>query len=112
MEIDPRGPRTAALITTAVLAAVLITGSSWLLAVQALVFAAGAVFGLRYSPNGVLYRTLVRPRLGPPRELESEAPPLDALRHIGPCSAVRTPTTTRSPSPRLTRHPRSEGESQ
>jgi len=42
MEIDPRGPRTAALITTAVLAAVLITGSGWLLAVQALVFAAGA----------------------------------------------------------------------
>jgi hypothetical protein len=29
MEIDPRGPRTAALITTAVLAAVLITGSGW-----------------------------------------------------------------------------------
>ena len=42
MEIDPRGPRTAALITTAVLAAVLITGSGWLLAVQALMFAAGA----------------------------------------------------------------------
>ena len=79
MEIDPRGPRTAALITTVVLAAVLITGSGWLLAVQALVFAAGAVFGLRYSPNGVLYRTLVRPRLGPPRELESEAPPLESL---------------------------------
>jgi hypothetical protein len=74
MEIDPRGPRTAALITTAVLAAVLITGSGWLLAVQALVFAAGAVFGLRYSPYGVLYRTLIRPRLGPPRELEPEAP--------------------------------------
>jgi hypothetical protein len=69
MEIDPRGPRTAAL-----LAAVLITGSGWLLAVQALVFAAGAVFGLRYSPYGVLYRTLIRPRLGPPRELEPEAP--------------------------------------
>ena len=79
MEIEPRGPRTAALITTAVLAAVLITGSGWLLAVQALVFAAGAVFGLRYSPYGVLYRTLVRPRLGPPRELESEAPPLESL---------------------------------
>jgi hypothetical protein len=75
MEIDPRGPRTAALITTAVLAAVLITGSGWLLAVQALVFAAGAVFGLRYSPYGVLYRKLIRPRLGPPRELEPEAPP-------------------------------------
>ena len=75
MEIDPRGPRTAALITAAVLAAVLITGSGWLLAVQALVFAAGAVFGLRYSPYGVLYRKLIRPRLGPPRELEPEAPP-------------------------------------
>jgi hypothetical protein len=75
MEIDPRGPRTAALITTAVLAAVLITGSGRLLAVQALVFAAGAVFGLRYSPYGVLYRKLIRPRLGPPRELEPEAPP-------------------------------------
>ena len=75
MEIDPRGPRTAALITTVVLAAVLVIGSGWLLAVQALVFAAGAVFGLRYSPYGVLYRTLIRPRLGPPRELEPEAPP-------------------------------------
>jgi hypothetical protein len=74
MEIDPRGPRTAALITTVVLAAVLITGSGWLLAVQALVFAAGAVFGLRYSPYGVLFRTLIRPRLDPPRELEPEAP--------------------------------------
>ena len=42
---------------------------------QALVFAAGAVFGLRYSPYGVLYRKLIRPRLGPPRELEPEAPP-------------------------------------
>jgi hypothetical protein len=75
MEIDPRGPRVSALITTVVLAAVLVTGSGWLLAAQALVFAAGAVFGLRYSPYGVLYRKLIRPRLGPPRELEPEAPP-------------------------------------
>ena len=75
MEIDPRGPRTAALITTVVLAAVLVTESGWLLAAQALVFAAGAVFGLRYSPYGFLYRKLIRPRLGPPGELEPEAPP-------------------------------------
>jgi hypothetical protein len=46
MEIDPRGPRVAALITTVVLAAVLITGSVWLLAAQALVFATGSIFGL------------------------------------------------------------------
>jgi Domain of unknown function (DUF4395) len=41
MGIDPRGPRFGALITTVVLAAVLITGSVWLLAAQALA-AAGA----------------------------------------------------------------------
>ena len=75
MEIDPRGPRCAALITTVVLAVVLVTGSVWLLAAQAVVFAVGAVFGLRYSPYGWLYRKLVRPRLGPPAELEPEAPP-------------------------------------
>ena len=75
MEIDPRGPRFGAVITTVVLAVVLITGSGWLLAAQALVFAVGAVFGLRYAPYGLLYRWLIRPRLGPPRELEPEAPP-------------------------------------
>ena len=75
MKIDPRGPRFSALVTTVVLAVVLVTASVWLLTAQALVFAAGAVFGLRYAPYGVLYRKLVRPRLGPPRELEPEAPP-------------------------------------
>ena len=75
MGIDPRGPRFGALITTVVLAVVLITGSGWLLAAQALVFAAATVFGLRYAPYGLAYRRLVRPRLGPPAELEPEAPP-------------------------------------
>jgi Domain of unknown function (DUF4395) len=75
MGIDPRGPRFAALITTVVLAVVLVTASAWLLAAQAVVFAVGAVFGLRYSPYGLLYRRLVRPRLSPPAELEPEAPP-------------------------------------
>jgi hypothetical protein len=75
MEIDPRGPRVSALITTVVLAVVLVTSSGWLLAAQALAFAVGAILGLRYSPYGVLYRRLIRPRLGPPGELEPEAPP-------------------------------------
>jgi Domain of unknown function (DUF4395) len=75
MEIDPRGPRFSAFITTVVLAVVLVTSSVWLLAAQAVVFAAGSVFGLRYSPYGLLYRRLVRPRLGPPAELEPETPP-------------------------------------
>jgi hypothetical protein len=75
MEIDPRGPRFGALITTVVLVVVLITGSAWLLAAQAVVFAIGTFFGLRNAPYGLIYRLLVRPRLGPPSELEAEAPP-------------------------------------
>jgi len=75
MQIDPRGPRFGALITTAVFVAVLITSNAWLLAAQALVFAVGTIFGMRYAPYGVIYRLLIRPRLGPPKELEDEAPP-------------------------------------
>ena len=75
MEIDPRGPRFGALITMVMFAVVLITGNLWVLAVQTVVFACGALFGLRYSPYSLIYRRLVRPRLGPPGELEAEAPP-------------------------------------
>ena len=75
MDIDPRGPRFGAVITTIVLAVVLITGSAWLLGAQLLVFAIGALFGLRYAPYGIMYRRLVRPRLGPPARTEAEAPP-------------------------------------
>ena len=75
MDIDPRGPRFGAVITTIVLAVVLITGSAWLLGAQLLVFAIGALFGLRYAPYGIVYRRLVRPRLGPPSRTEAEAPP-------------------------------------
>src|SRR6266446_1208619 len=75
MEIDPRGPRFSAVITTVVLAAGLITGSAWLLAAQVAVFAVGALAGLRYAPYGLLYRRLIRPRLAPPAHTEAEAPP-------------------------------------
>jgi hypothetical protein len=73
--IDPRGPRFAAGITSAVLAVTLLTGSVWLLAVQVAVFAVGAVWGVSASPYGWVYRTVVRPRLGPPGELEDPRPP-------------------------------------
>ena len=73
--IDPRGPRFGAVITTVVLAVVLVTGSGWLLAAQALVFALGGFLGLKYAPYGFIYRALVRPRLGRPTELENPAPP-------------------------------------
>jgi hypothetical protein len=74
-EVDVRGPRFAAWVTGAVLAVALLTGSGVLVAVQAAVFAVGALAGLQYAPYGVLFRVLVAPRLGPVREREPEAPP-------------------------------------
>jgi hypothetical protein len=62
-------------VTTVVLAVVLLTSSGALLALQTAVFLAGAILGLKRAPYGVLFRALVRPRLGPPAELEAEAPP-------------------------------------
>ncbi len=75
MKVDPRGQRFAAALSTVVLVIVLMTGSGWLLAAQAVVFGLGAVLGLGYAPYGMLYRSLLRPRLGPPRDTEDAAPP-------------------------------------
>ncbi|HEU0127051.1 MAG TPA: DUF4395 domain-containing protein [Pseudonocardiaceae bacterium] len=72
--IDPRGPRFAAWVTTAVLVVVLLTDSAMLLAAQAVVFAIGAFAGLHVHPYGLLYRALVAPRLAPPTERENPAP--------------------------------------
>lgn len=73
--IDPRGARFAAMLTTIVLAAVLVTAQAWLLAAQVAVFAIAAFAGLRASPYSRLYAQFVRPRLGPPADLEDERPP-------------------------------------
>src|SRR3712207_5852809 len=72
--VDVRGPRFAAWVTSAVLAVVLLTGNVALLVVQALVFATGAVLGMRRHPYGALFRVLVAPRLGPARDREPELP--------------------------------------
>ena len=74
MTVDVRGPRFSAWFTSAVLAVALLTASGFLVAVQAAVFAVGALAGLRYAPYGVLFRRFVAPRLGPVREREPEAP--------------------------------------
>ncbi|KUM87327.1 MULTISPECIES: DUF4395 domain-containing protein [Streptomyces] len=75
MDIDARGPRFGAAVTTVVLAAVLITGSVWLLVWQTLAFALGAAGGVGRSPYGLLFRAVVRPRIGPPTEFEAPEPP-------------------------------------
>ena len=73
-QVDPRGPRFAAWITTVVLAVVLVTGWWPLLAAQAVVFAIGAFGGLGVAPYSILFRTLVAPRLSKSTEREDTAP--------------------------------------
>jgi hypothetical protein len=76
--IDPRGPQLTAGITAGVLVAVLLLPSPWaavLTGVQAVLFALGAVRGVQHTPHAWLFRTVVRPRLSPPAELEDPAPP-------------------------------------
>lgn len=77
--IDPRGPRFGAAITVLVLAIALVAGpgplGTGLIAWQTLAFGLGAFVGLHAQPYGALYRRVVRPRLGPPAELEEPAPP-------------------------------------
>ncbi len=85
--VDVRGPRFAASVTSVVLAVVLLTGSGVLLAVQAVVFAIGAFAGLRWAPYGLLFRTVIAPRLGPVREREPE-PPLRFAQLVGLAFAV------------------------
>ncbi|WP_236790464.1 DUF4395 domain-containing protein [Amycolatopsis sp. GM8] len=72
--VDPRGPRFAAIVTTVVLAVVLVTGWWPLLAAQTVVFAIGAFIGLKPAPYSLLYRYLVAPRLGKTTEREDAAP--------------------------------------
>jgi hypothetical protein len=73
MTVDPRAPRFAAAITSAVLIVVLITGSGWLALAQAVVFAVAAV-SLRHAPYPLVYRTLIAPRLAAPVEREPAEP--------------------------------------
>jgi hypothetical protein len=78
-QIDPRGPRFGAAITTVVLASILLTIPSniavALLVIQTSVFALGAFVGLHAQPYGILYRKLVAPKLEKPLVLEAVEPP-------------------------------------
>jgi zinc transporter ZupT len=76
--VDPRGPRFAAGITAVVLALVLVLHATpsgvLLLALQTIVFAVGALRGPSATPYAAVFRSLVRPRLEPPQELEDVRP--------------------------------------
>ncbi|OMC31671.1 hypothetical protein A5740_14625 [Mycobacterium sp. GA-1841] len=79
-QVDVRGPRFAAWVTTAVLIATLLVAgvsepvAAVLLGAQALVFAVGAAGGPRTHPYGRLFAAVIAPRLGPVTEREPVAP--------------------------------------
>lgn len=73
--IDARGPRFGAVITTTVLAIALVTQNKWILVAQALVFAIGALRGPQFTPYGLIFKTLIKPRLSQPGPTEDVRPP-------------------------------------
>ncbi|MFD2027723.1 DUF4395 domain-containing protein [Promicromonospora aerolata] len=77
--IDPRGPRVGASITAVLLASVVLLGAStaglWLLTFIMLSFLLGTLRGAEGSWQGMVFKKFVRPRLGPPGELEDRRPP-------------------------------------
>ena len=75
IEIDARGPRFSAALTTIVLAIALVTGSEWVATFQAIVFAIGAIKGPQFTPYAFIYRSLIKPRLKSPLRTEDVRPP-------------------------------------
>lgn len=73
MQLDVRSPRFAAGVTTVVLIAVILTGNAWLALAQTVVFALSAV-SPKLSLYGAMFRTVVVPRLAPPKEFEPADP--------------------------------------
>jgi hypothetical protein len=92
-QVDVRGPRFAAWLTTAVIVATLLVWpltpvtSAVLLSVQALVFAVGAWCGPRSHPYGLIFSRLIAPRLDPVTEREP-VPPLKFAQLVGLVFAV------------------------
>ncbi|GAB3026723.1 DUF4395 domain-containing protein [Mycobacterium bourgelatii] len=92
-QVDVRGPRFAAWITSTVLVTTLavstfsIPAATVILAAQAVVFAITALRGPRNGPYGLIFRKLVAPRLGPVEEREP-VPPLKFAQLVGLVFAV------------------------
>ena len=92
-QVDVRGPRFAAWVTTVVIVATLVVsaasyvGAAVILGLQAVVFAVGAWHGPRQHPYGLIFQRVVAPRLGPVTEKEP-VPPLKFAQLVGFVFAV------------------------
>ncbi|TGD85856.1 DUF4395 domain-containing protein [Mycolicibacterium sp. CH28] len=92
-QVDVRGPRFAAWVTTIVLTAVIAisvfstVAAAAVLALQAVIFAIGARRGPRQHPYGLIFANVVAPRLSPVTEREP-VPPLKFAQLVGFIFAV------------------------
>jgi len=73
--IDARGPRFSATITAVVLATALVTHNVSVLVAQGLVFLIGATRGPQFTPYGLLFKNLIKPRLNKVAPTEDVRPP-------------------------------------
>ncbi len=85
-QLDPRGPRFGAAITSVLFVVILVLAipgaetpeldtAWWLLLIATLLFGWGSLLGPSRHPYSWLYRALVKPLLPPPAFMEDEAPP-------------------------------------
>jgi hypothetical protein len=87
-QVDVRGPRFTAWVTTAVLVLALVVSAvspvaaGVILGAQAVVFSIGAALGPRSHPYGQVFAKLIAPRLSPVTEREP-VPPLKFAQLVG-----------------------------
>jgi hypothetical protein len=82
-QIDPRGPRFGAAITNVLSLVIVFLALDKLTEATALAllsivwvsFFWGTLFGTAKHPFGILFKTVIRPRLAAPKELEDARPP-------------------------------------
>jgi len=92
-QVDVRGPRFTAWITTVVIVATLVAASvsnalaAVIIALQDIVFAIGALAGPRKHPYGRIFAKFIQPRLAPVTEREP-VPPLKFAQAVGFAFAV------------------------
>jgi hypothetical protein len=73
--IDPRGPRVNQGVLTVALLVGFLTDWRAVIPIFAVVLLLGAAFGPRYGPVLRFYMEVIKPRLGPPAEMEDPRPP-------------------------------------
>lgn len=87
-QVDSRAPRFTATITAAVLIGVLVVSrfstpaAAILLGAQSLAFAIGALLGPKRHPYGLIFDSVIAPRLGPVTKREG-VPPLRFAQLVG-----------------------------